>query len=405
MSEHAVDPAAYPKVRTCPFASAPEYAELRAEAPIAKVPMAGGGTAWLVTRHEHVRQVLGDPRMSSDRRRPGFPQLSVGQRATVGTVAPSMIGMDGEEHAAARRSVLGEFTVRRIEAMRPRIQQIVDGCIDEMLAEPRPVDLVRALSLPVPSLVICELLGVPYTDHDFFQERTGLILRKTTPVEQRIAAVEEIQAYLDELVTAKEQEVTDDLLGRQIRKQREAGEADHEALVRMALLLLVAGHETTANMISLGTLALLENPDQLAEIVADPAKTPTAVEELLRYFTIVEAATSRTVTEDVEIGGVLIPEGEGVVALGSSANRDPEAFDRPDELDLARNARGHVAFGFGPHQCLGQNLARLELQIVFDTLFRRLPGLRLAVAVDDLPFKSDANIYGIYEMPVTWGEE
>ncbi|MEU6262632.1 cytochrome P450 [Saccharopolyspora shandongensis] len=402
MSEHAVDPAVYPKVRTCPFASAPEYAELRAEAPIAKVPMAGGGTAWLVTRHEHVRQILGDPRMSSDRRRPGFPLLSVGQQATVGTVAPSMIGMDGEEHAAARRSVLGEFTVRRIETLRPRIQQIVDDCIDEMLAAPRPVDLVRALSLPVPSLVICELLGVPYADHDFFQERTSKILRKTTPVEQRIAAVEEIQAYLDELVTAKEQEVTDDLLGRQIRKQREAGEADHEALVRMALLLLIAGHETTANMISLGTLALLENPDQLAEIVADPAKTPAAVEELLRYFTIVEAATSRTVMEDVEIGGVLIPEGEGVVALGSSANRDPEAFDRPDELDLARNARGHVAFGFGPHQCLGQNLARLELQIVFDTLFRRLPGLRLAVAVDDLPFKSDANIFGIYEMPVTW---
>ncbi|MEU5846736.1 cytochrome P450 [Saccharopolyspora shandongensis] len=402
MSEQAVDPAAYPKARTCPFASAPEYAELRAEAPISKVPMAGGGTAWLVTRHEHVRQVLGDSRMSSDRRRPGFPQLSVGQQATVSNVAPSLIGMDGAEHAAARRAVLGEFTVRRIEAMRPRIQQIVDDCIDEMLAAPRPVDLVRALSLPVPSLVICELLGVPYADHDFFQARTGLILRKTTPVEQRIAAVEEIQAYLDELVTAKEQETTDDLIGRQIRKQREAGEVDHEALVRMALLLLIAGHETTANMISLGTLALLENPDQLAEIVAAPAKTPTAVEELLRYFTIVEAATSRTVMEDVEIGGVVIPEGEGVVALGSSANRDPEAFDQPDELDLARNARGHVAFGFGPHQCLGQNLARLELQIVFDTLFRRLPGLRLAVPVDDLPFKSDANIFGIYEMPVTW---
>ncbi|MEV6227290.1 cytochrome P450 [Saccharopolyspora shandongensis] len=402
MSEQAVDPAAYPKIRTCPFASAPEYAELRAEAPISKVPMAGGGTAWLVTRHEHVRQVLGDSRMSSDRRRPGFPQLSVGQQATVGNVAPSLIGMDGAEHAAARRAVLGEFTVRRIEAMRPRIQQIVDDCIDEMLAAPRPVDLVRVLSLPVPSLVICELLGVPYADHDFFQARTGLILRKTTPVEQRIAAVEEIQAYLDELVAGKEQEATDDLIGRQIRKQREAGEVDHDALVRMALLLLVAGHETTANMISLGVLALLENPDQLAEIVATPAKTPTAVEELLRYFTIVEAATSRTVTEDVEIGGVVIPEGEGVVALGSSANRDPEAFDQPDELDLTRNARGHVAFGFGPHQCLGQNLARLELQIVFDTLFRRLPGLRLAVPVDDLPFKSDANIFGIYEMPVTW---
>lgn len=405
MSDQAVDPAAFPKVRTCPFAPEPEYAELRAETPITKVPMVGGGTAWLVTRHDHVRQVLADPRMSSDRRRPGFPQLSPHQRALVSSMAPSLIGMDPPEHSEARRAVLGEFTVRRIEAMRPRIQEIVDDCIDEMLAAPRPVDLVRALSLPVPSLVICELLGVPYADHDFFQERSSLILRKTSSAESRSAALEDIWKYLDELVADKEREPTDDLIGRQIRKQREAGEVDHEALVRMALLLLIAGHETTANMISLGALALLENPDQLAELLADPTKTPPAVEELLRYFTIVEAATSRTALEDVEIGGVLIRAGEGVVALGTAANRDPEVFDRPDELDINRNARGHVAFGFGPHQCLGQNLARLELQIVFDTLFRRLPGLRLAVAIDDLPFKSDANVYGIYEMPVTWGGE
>ncbi|MGI8313306.1 cytochrome P450 [Saccharopolyspora hattusasensis] len=402
MSDEAVDPAAYPKVRVCPFAPEPEYAKLRAETPIAKVPMVGGGNAWLVTRHDFVRQVLGDPRMSSDRRRPGFPQLSPDQRAVVTDMAPSLIGMDPPEHSEARRAVLGEFTVRRIEAMRPRIQEIVDDCIDEMLAGPRPVDLVRSLSLPVPSLVICELLGVPYADHDFFQERSSLMLRKTVSAESRRAAVEDIRKYLDELVAGKERELADDLIGRQIRKQRDAGAVDHDALVRMAFLLLIAGHETTANMISLGTLALLENPDQLAELVADPAKTLPAVEELLRYFTIVEAATSRTALEDVEIGSVLIRAGEGVVALGTAANRDPEVFDRPDELDIKRNARGHVAFGFGPHQCLGQNLARLELQIVFDTLFRRLPGLRLAVGVDDLPFKSDANVYGIYEMPVTW---
>jgi cytochrome P450 len=400
----AADPAAaYPKVRTCPFAPEPEYAQLRAENPVTKVPMVGGGTAWLVTRHEDVRRVLGDPRLSSDRRNPGFPQLSLNQRAVVGTsMIPSLVGMDPPEHTEARRAVLGEFTVRRIEEMRPRVQQIVDECIDGMLAAPGPVDLVRALSLPVPSLVICELLGVPYVDHDFFQERTSRLLRKTTSAEQRIAAIDDIRSYLDELVAGKERDLTDDLIGRQARKQRETGDVDHEALVSLAFLLLVAGHETTANMISLGTLALLENPEQLAQIVADPTRTPTAVEELLRYFTIVEAATSRTALEDVEIGGVLVRAGEGVVALGTAANRDPEAFDRPDELDINRNARRHVAFGFGPHQCLGQNLARLELQIVFDTLFRRLPGLRLAVPVEDLPFKSDANVYGIYEMPVTW---
>ncbi len=202
-------------------------------------------------------------------------------------------------------------------------------------------------------------------------------------------------------MSSKEASPTDDLLGRQITKQRETGEGDHEDLVSLAFLLLVAGHETTANMISLGTVALLENPEQLAAIVADPSRTPAAVEELLRYFSIVDAATSRTARADVEIGGVLIREGEGVVALGWSANRDPDAFADPDVLDIERGARHHVAFGYGAHQCLGQNLARMELQIVFDTLLRRIPGLRLASAVDELPFK-DANVYGLHELPVTW---
>jgi cytochrome P450 len=258
------------------------------------------------------------------------------------------------------------------------------------------------LSLPVPSLVICELLGVPYRDHAFFQSRTGRFIRRTTSQEERTAAVDELRSYLDELVTEKEQEPGDDLLGRQIRKQREKGATDHEALVSLAFLLLVAGHETTANMISLGTLALLENPRSLAAIRQDPGRTPGAVEELLRYFTIVEFATSRVAVEDVELGGVLIRAGEGVVGLGNAANHDPAVFEHPDELDVERGARHHVAFGYGPHQCLGQNLARAELQIVFDTLLRRIPSLALAVPVDELPFKDDANIHGLYQLPVTW---
>ncbi|GAA0530374.1 cytochrome P450 [Saccharopolyspora subtropica] len=392
----------FPKVRACPYEVPAEYTRRRAEEPVSKVPMLGGGTAWLVTRHEDVRRVLTDPRFSADRRNPGFPQLAPGARNVVPTVAPSMITMDAPEHTAARRAVLGEFTVRRIADLRPRVQQIVDDCIDAMIDGPRPTDLVRALSLPVPSLVICELLGVPYADHEFFQRRSSALLRRTTPADERLRLITEIRSYLDELVTAKERDTTDDLLGRQIRKRREDGDYDHDAVVSLAVLLLIAGHETTANMISLGTLALLENPEQLARIVADPSQTPAAVEELLRYFTIVEAATARVATADVEIGGQLIREGEGVLAVGIAANRDPEVFDRPDELDLARGDRRHVAFGFGPHQCLGQNLARMELQVVFDTLFRRLPGLRLAAAVEDIPFKTDANIYGAYELPVTW---
>lgn len=391
-----------PAQRTCPFSPPAEYEGMRENAPVSRVALPGGRTAWALTRHEDVRAMLTDPRFSSDRTHPGFPVLAEGQQQLAARFKLSLISMDPPEHGPARRAVVGEFTVKRMAALRPRIQQIVDEHVDAMLAGPRPADLVRALSLPVPSLVICELLGVPYADHDFFQSRSGRLLRRTEPMPAREKARDELRSYLDDLITAKENDPTDDLLGRQVLKQRETGKGDHADLVSLAVLLLIAGHETTANMISLGTLALLEHPEERGRIAEDPDVMPHAVEELLRYFSIVDAATSRVATADVEIGGVLIRAGEGVLGLGSSANHDPGVFARPGELDVGRGDRHHVAFGFGAHQCLGQNLARMELQMVFETLFRRVPGLRLAAPVDELPFKDDSNIYGLYELPVTW---
>jgi cytochrome P450 len=395
----------FPVARTCPFAEPGEYARLREQAPVSKVRMRDGEEAWWVSGHEEGRAILADRRFSSDRRKDNFPNPTGNPafRQQFRSQPPSMIGLDGAEHTEARRELIGEFTAKRLNALRPRIQQIVDRFIDDMLAaEQRPVDLVQALSLPVPSLVICELLGAPYTDHEFFQARTANLVRRGTPPEDRMRSVGELRDYMSDLLTKKESEPGDDLFSRLIAKRREKGTFDHEALVSMAQLLLGAGHETTANMISLGVVALLENPDQLALIKADPSKTPLAIEELLRYFTIVETATSRIATEDVEIGGVTIKADEGVVVSGLGANRDPAAFENPGELDLERGARHHIAFGYGPHQCLGQNLARVELQIVFDTLFRRIPGLRLAAPVDEIPFKTDAVIFGAYELPVTW---
>ncbi|MET1074485.1 MAG: cytochrome P450 [Umezawaea sp.] len=396
-----IRPEQFPLTRECPFSPPKEYRGLREEAPIAKVHLVDGRWAWAVSRHEDVRTMLSDPRFSADRTHPDFPSLVSGGRMRQED-EKSLIAMDAPEHGPARRAVLGEFTVRRMEALRPRIQEIVDERIDAMLAGSKPADLVRELSLPVPSLVICELLGVPYSEHEFFQEHTATMINRLTSQEDRQKAFGAIQSYLRDLITAKEEAPGDDLLGRQIVKGREDGTYRREALVAMAFLLLVAGHETTANMISLGTVALLENPDQLALIKADPAKTLPAVEELLRYFTIVDVATARLATEDVDLGGVTIRAGEGVLGLGLSANRDPEAFENPDDLDIERGARHHVAFGFGAHQCLGQNLARMELQIVIDTLFRRIPDLALAKPVEELGFKDEAAIYGIYSLPVTW---
>ncbi|WP_019819579.1 cytochrome P450 [Saccharomonospora saliphila] len=386
--------------RGCPHAPPGEHRRLRREAPVARVRLPHGGTVWALTRHEDIRTMLTDARFSSNRFDPNFPLLVDGPRMAPPDLQPSLLAMDPPEHGPARRAVVGEFTVRRMAALRPRVQEIVDQHIDAMLAGPPPADLVAALSLPVPSLVICELLGVPYADHAFFQAHSARLLSRKSSPEERLHAITELRDYLGDLIAAKERAPADDLLSRQLARSQSRGE-----LVGLAFLLLIAGHETTANMISLGTMALLERPDEVRALVDDPSRTPAAVEELLRYFTIAEfAAGGRVAVDDVEIGGVLVRAGEGVVALSNTANRDPDVFDRPDELDLARGARNHLAFGFGPHQCLGQNLARMELEIVFDTLFRRVPSLRPAVPPDTLPFKDDANVYGIHEFPVTWQE-
>jgi cytochrome P450 len=393
--------AKFPIARGCPFTPPEEYVRMREEPALSRAKFPNGEDVWVISRLDDARAALLDTRLSSGRYLPGFPSLQNGPRIQQPDLPPSLIEMDPPRHGQARGAVIGEFTVRRMEALRPRIQQIVDDLIDAMLAGPRPVDLMRALALPVPSLVICELLGVPYSDHDFFQHLTADLLSRVKTAEERKAGLDQFLSYLDKLVTAKEAAPGDDLIGRQIAKGREDGTYDHPALVRLASLLLLAGHETTANMISLGTVALLENPGQLAMVTADPGKTLNAVEELLRFVSITDTITVRMALEDVTFGDQTIRAGEGVVVLGYAANTDPAAFERPGELDIERGARHHVAFGFGPHQCLGQNLARLELQVVFDTLFRRIPGIRLTGPSAELKTK-EAIIFGLDELPVTW---
>jgi cytochrome P450 len=395
----------YPMARAqgCPLDPPPGLRVLLSEGPLTRVRLWDGSTPWLVTRHAEQRALLADRRVSSDPTRDGFPYQGPNARARR-QVGLSFISMDDPEHARLRRMVTGAFTVRRIEGLRPGIQRIVDSLIDEMLAGPAPADLVAAFALPVPSLVICQLLGVPYADHDFFQRISQTLVNRTTPADAAWDAREELVAYLDRLVAGKLAEPGDDLLSRVSAERVAAGEMTRRELVDMGLLLLIAGHETTANMIALGTFALLTHPDQLAAVreADDPQLTVRAVEELLRYLTIVHTGRRRVAVEDIEIAGQVIRAGEGIVLPNEIANRDAAVFTDPDRLDVHRDARGHIAFGFGVHQCLGQPLARVELQVVYGTLYRRVPALALAVDPARVRFKHDNIVYGVYELPVTW---
>jgi cytochrome P450 len=391
------------RATSCPFDPPAALRALQDRARITNVRLWDGSTPWLITRYADQRALLADKRISHDSTLPGYPDLSAGVHAG-GAEMRTFIRMDDPEHARLRRMVTPPFAIKRIEALRSVVQQIVDDLIDQMLAGPKPVDLVRAFALPVPSQVICNLLGVPYADHDFFQDRARVVLKRDVPVGAQLTARRDLLAYLADLVAQKRADPGDDLLSKLACDQVETGNLSPAELASMGALLLTAGHETTTNMITLGTLALLEHPSQLAALrdTSDPALIADAVEELLRYLTIVQIGLRRVALADVEIAGQVIRAGDGVIFPSDVANRDHDVFAEPDRLDIWRNARGHMAFGFGVHQCLGQPLARMELQVVYGTLYRRIPTLRLAVDRSQLPFKHDAIVYGVYELPVTW---
>ncbi|MFF3328205.1 cytochrome P450 [Streptomyces sp. NPDC002888] len=379
---------------------ASEYAKWQTVEPIRRVTVWGDNSPWLITRHQDARAVLDDPRFSADATREGFPGLS----PRVPPPGPGQFFvMDPPDHTRLRRMVVPDFTFRRIERLRPAIARICGELLDTMTADGRAeADLVEAYALPQPTRVICELLGVPYEDHAFFQRqvRTLTDFASDTP-QDMLAARKALYGYLGELLATRSREPADDLISRLATERVATGEATAEEAVGVAALLLVAGHETTANMFPLAVVALLRHPGQLAALRADPDRWPDAVEELLRYLTVAHAGMRRIATEDVDLGGVLIRAGDGVVVALQAADRDPAVFADPDTLDIRRDAAGHLAFGHGLHQCVGQSLARAELQIGLPALFDRLPGLRLTEPVDRLP-RSTSAIHGLRSLPVTW---
>jgi cytochrome P450 len=404
MTETLSEQATFPMARgVCPFDPPPELGRRMHEEPVSRVKIWDGSTPWVLTRYDDVRAMLADPRISSDTDLPGFPNATAGAAARR-QHAKSFINMDDPEHAAQRKLLTSDFMVKKMEALRPRIQEIVDGLLDDLLAGPKPADLVQAFALPLPSLVICELLGVPYADRAFFHRISKTIVSRDSTPADSVAATDELLDYLGALVDKKNIEPADDLLSRLAVEQLRTGKMTTQQIAAMGQLLLVAGHETTANMIALGTTALLEHPDQLAIVrgTDDPKLIANTVEELLRYLNIVHSGRRRVALEDLEIGGQLIRKGEGIIGATDIANRDETAFPDPDALDVTRKARHHVAFGYGVHQCLGQPLARVELQVVYSTLYRRVPTLALAVPAEEINFKHDMLVYGVHELPVTW---
>ncbi|MDQ2588927.1 cytochrome P450 [Saccharothrix yanglingensis] len=387
-----------PTARGCPFAPPDGLADIREKNPITRAVFEGGEEAWLFTGYQEVRDLLRDQRFSVRIPRSVHTRDEQPPRPGRG----SLLWQDPPTHTADRRLLAKEFTVRRMQSLQPRIQRIVDEHLDRIASLPQPVDLVAEFATPVPSMVISSLFDVPVEQLDAFQDAAAEMMRVDVEPEAVQAAAGRIMFALHQLIQAKRAEPGEDLLSALIAADDPEGVVDDTFLVTAAATLLIAAHDTTACMIGLGTALLLDRPDQVALLRADPSLIGNAVEELLRYLTIGQRGAERVALEDVRYGDVKIKAGEQVVAHALAANFDPAFVPEPERFDITRRPSAHMAFGFGPHQCIGQQLARIELQIVFRSLFERFPTLRLAVPVEELPFRHEMVFYGVHELPVEW---
>ncbi|SEP53912.1 cytochrome P450 [Amycolatopsis saalfeldensis] len=371
---------------------------LAALPPVSRVVFPSGADGWVVTGHAEARALFSEPRLSADRTR-AHHLLRPGAGRQSGGPPPGMfVSMDPPEHTRYRRMLTAQFTLRRMRALEPRIEQIVADRLDVLAAAGAPADLVSTFALPVPSLTICELLGVDYADRDLFQHLSGAMQDSTLSPAQVQAAAQEYLEFMAALARAKRARPDERLISGLVTDT----DLTEREIAGIGMLLLIAGHETTANMLSLGTFALLQNPGQLRLLRENPELLPGAVEELLRYLSIAAFIAGRVATDDFTIAGARIQAGDTVLLLLSASNRDPALTDRPDELDVTRGRTHHLAFGHGIHQCLGQQLARVELRIGFRRLFERFPTLRLAVGPQEVVLRTDMEIYGVHSLPVTW---
>jgi cytochrome P450 len=399
MAEALFTPVRLPTNRGTLFDPPEELLRMRENHPVSPLAFVDGHIGWIVTSYAAARAVLDDPRFSArqELRHSPIPHPLAGEKP-VAAPPGSFIYFDPPEHTRYRKPLMGQFTVRRMRQLESRIQQFTDERLDAMEEIGPPLDLVEEFALPIPSMVICDLLGVAYADRERFQVDSKTITGLTADKEQIFKAIANISAFLFQLVQAKRANPGDDLLSGLVRET----DLNDEEITNIAHLLLVAGYETTANMLSLGTYALLRHPDQLAALVDDPSLVDGAVEELLRYLTITQFGTLRTALTDVEVFGQLIREGQTVVVSLPAADRDPDQFPGPNTLDIRREPTGHLALGHGVHLCLGAELARIEMRVGYHSLFARFPTLRLAATPEEIPMRDDMAIYGVHRLPVAW---
>ncbi len=383
------------------FALAPELATLRAEHPVARLTLASGAKAWLVTRHDLIREVLSHPaRFGNDGRYITDPAGGGAVAATGPALRHGdLLTYDPPEHGRLRRVISAGFTARRIQSLRPRVVSIVASVLDTMEAVGPPANLVSAFALPIPSMIICELLGIPYQDRASFQQRAVVRLDTSCDPAIRAGVVAESVAYMKSLVRDQRSRPGDGLLGLLIREH--GAEIDDRELAGVGDLLLLGGHETTANMLALGTLLLLQHPEQVTLTKDEPMMT-SLVEELLRYLSIAQTGVARIARVDSSIGGQQIRRGERILCSLPSGNHDDALVANADQFDPTRDNNAHLAFGHGIHYCIGAALARLEISVALPALLSRFPGLRVTREIDDIEFRSASAIYGAQEIPIAW---
>jgi cytochrome P450 len=392
----------FPMLRGCPFAPPEEYARLRKDEPLARAVLPTGKEVWLATRYEDVRALLSDPRISADIRHPSFPAFSQAEH-DIGAKLRPFLRTDAPDHTRYRKMLQPEFTLRKARALRPAIQAIADGLIDDMLALPAPVDFITYYANAMATSVICVLLGIPASDLEFFRDVTRVSGSRTSTPEEVADALNSLFGLISELIQRRRTEPADDLLSQLVTEHLIPGHITHQELLSVIGITINGGRVSSTSMIALSTLKLLQQPELAEQLRCTPELLPAAIEEMLRVTSVSDALPARVATADIELpSGGTIPAGDGVFGLLAAANHDPDVFPDPERVDFQRADNRHLAFGHGSHLCVGQNVARVEVEIALETLLRRVPTLRLAVPAEEVELMPDAHTFGVERMPVAW---